>query len=160
MDQFTAILMAIFALAVLLVIGVYNKADSRRFRLDRLLNRERAAIEAWVAECERLQAGASADYRASKKNWQRSACLQAMVGAVKENSEKKLELQEQLLDFCYSFRLAAQEYNKKLEDPLTGKLLHLMGFRPYTALDFYPDVVVAKDEPALTQDETESAHEE
>ena len=31
---------------------------------------------------------------------------------------------------------------KKIEDPITGKLAQLMGFKPYTPLDFYPGVQV------------------
>ncbi len=142
MDQFTAILMAIFAIVMLILIGIYNKADSQRFRLDRFLKKEQEALDAWAAACEELQPGSSSAYRAAKKNWQRTACLQQMVQQVQENSEEKLELQEQLLEFCCIYSRMAGDYNKKLEDPVQGKLLQRLGFRPYTALDFYPGVGV------------------
>ena len=143
MDQITAVLMAIFAICLLIVIGVYNKADSQRFRLDRALKREKEALEAWVAECERLQPGAAEKYRGAKKNWQKTACLQEMVTEVKENSERKLELQEQLFDFCYSYDRMAETYNKRVQDPFQGKILAVLGFRPYTPLDFFPGLSAA-----------------
>lgn len=140
MNQITAILMAIFAIAALILIGIYNKADSQRFRLDRMLHKERELLDAWVTACERLQPGSSAAYRGTKKNWERTAFLQQMVLDVTENSEEKLELQERLLEFCYSFRQQVERFNKKLSDPTQGKLLKVLGFRPYTAPDFYPGV--------------------
>lgn len=69
-----------------------------------------------------------------------------MVETVKENSEEKLNLQEELLDFCFQFRYMAEKYNDKLESSVFKKLYHVLGFRPYTPLDFHPHICPIKPE--------------
>lgn len=137
-----AILMALFSLCMLIVIAVYNRLDRLRFRMDRMLKDAWPHLDVWARICEELQPGCSAEYRKAKPNWKRTACLQDMILNVTENSEEKLDLQVQLLDFCYRYSQLAYNYNRKLEDPLTGKLAQLLGFKPYTPLDFYPGVDV------------------
>lgn len=142
MDSFVAILMAIFAVCMLVVIAIYNNMDRMRFRLDRMLKGAKPALDDWAEACEELQPGCAAEYRKAKQNWKRTACLQEMVTQVPENSEEKLDIQEQLLDFCSRYSQMAFSYNKKIEDPISGKLVQLLGFKPYTPLDFYPDIQV------------------
>lgn len=146
MDSFVAILMALFAVCMLVVIGIYNNLDRLRFRLDRMLKGAWPALNDWVEECEALQPGVAAEYKAARPNWKKTQCLQAMVLACRENSEEKLDIQESLLDFCYRYSQMTEKYNRKVTDPLTGGLARLLGFRPYTPLDFYPDVTVPQPE--------------
>lgn len=142
MDSFIAIVLAILAICMLVLIAIYNDMDRRRFRLDRMLKGAWPALNDWVEACEELRPGCAAEYRKAKQNWKRTACLQDMVTQVPENSEEKLDIQEQLLDFCYRYSQMAMGYNKKIEDPIGGKLVQLLGFKPYAPLDFYPDVQV------------------
>lgn len=144
MDSFVAIVMAILAVCMLVLIAIYNNLDRMRFRLDRMLKGAWPALNDWADACEELKPGSAAEYRKARQNWKRTACLQEMVTQVPENSEEKLDIQEQLLDFCYRYSQMAYNYNKKIEDPITGKLVQLLGFKPYTPLDFYPDIQVPK----------------
>lgn len=146
MEDFFVILLSLVAIAVLVLIGVYNSLDRLRFRLDRMLKSARPALNDWAEECERLQPGVAAAYRAARPNWKKIACLKEMVDACSANSEEKLEIQEQLLDFCYRYSELAEKYNQKVTAPLTGWLARFLGFRPYAPLDFYPDVTVPKPE--------------
>ncbi len=139
MDSFLIILLGILVLAMLALIAYYNHLDRLRFRLDRLLKGAKPALEDWVEECEALQRGVSAAYKAAKGNWRKTACLQAMVTECRANSEEKLDIQEQMLEFCYRYSQLAEQYNQKL-DTAGGQLARLLGFQPYSILDFYPDV--------------------
>lgn len=144
MDNFIAIVLALLAVCMLAVIAVYNRLDRLRFRLDTMLKRARPGLEDWIEACEALQPGCADAYRQARRNWQRTACLQDMVAAVKENSEEKLDAQEALLDFCYRYSRMAESYNKSITAPLIARLAKVMGFRPYAPLDFYPDVTVPR----------------
>lgn len=144
MDNFIAIVMSVLAICMLVVIAIYNNLDRLRFRLDTMLRRANPELEDWLEACEALQPGCTREYRQTKRNWQRSACLQALVSEVTENSEDKLDAQEALLDFCYRYSQMAEKYNRKVTDPVTGGLARLLGFRPYALLDFYPDVTVPR----------------
>ncbi len=144
MDSFVAIVMAILAVCMLVLIAIYNNLDRMRFRLDRMLKGAWPALNDWADACEELKPGSAAEYRKARQNWKRTACLQEMVRQVTENSEEKLDIQEALLEFCHRYSQMTLSYNKKIEDPITGKLARLMGFKPYTPLDFYPDIQVPK----------------
>lgn len=146
MEDILILLIGILVLIMLALIAWYNHLDRLRFRLDRLLKGAMPALDDWADACEALHPGAAEGYRKAKRNWEKTACLQAMVETVAENSAKKLDIQEQLLDFCYQFRCLAEKYNEKLESALFGKLARAMGFRPYAVLDFYPHIRPAKPE--------------
>lgn len=140
MEDILIILLGVLALTVIVLVSLYNNMDRLRYRLDTLLRRARPALDEWVDICHSLHPGSGDEYRQAKRNWQKTACLQKMVETVKENSEEKLTLQEDLLDFCYQFRYMAEKYNEKLESSVFNKLYYAMGFRPYAVLDFYPDI--------------------
>lgn len=146
MEDIFVILMGLLALAVIAVISLYNHMDRQRYRLDCLLRRARPALDEWAEICQSLQPGAADEYFRARRNWQKTACLQQMVETVKENSEEKLDLQEQLLDFCYQFRFIAEKYNEKLASSVFAKLYGVLGFKPYTVLDFYPHIRPEKTE--------------
>lgn len=140
MEDILIILLGLIALAVIAVVSLYNNMDRQRYRLDTLLRRAHPALDEWADICQSLHPGSADEYRRAKRNWQKMACLQQMVETVKENSEEKLDLQEQLLDFCFQFRYMADKYNEKLESSVFKKFYHALGFRPYTPLDFYPNI--------------------
>lgn len=146
MEDILIILLGILALAVIVVVSLYNNMDRLRYRLDTLLRRARPALDEWADMCQSLHPGSADEYRRARRNWQKTACLQKMVETVKENSEEKLNLQEELLDFCFQFRYMAEKYNDKLESSVFKKLYHVLGFRPYTPLDFYPHIRPIKPE--------------
>ena len=146
MEDVIIILLGILAVAVIAVISLYNHMDRQRYRMDCLLRRVRPMLDDWADICQDLHPGSADEYRRARKNWQKTACLQHMVETVTENSEEKLDLQEQLLDFCYQFRCIAEKYNEKLDTALFGKLYQTLGFHPYTVLDFYPHIRPIKTE--------------
>lgn len=138
MEDFIIIVVAILVVIMLAVVGLYNGMDRRRYRMDCLFRRCQPALNDWADACEEIQPGCSQSYRKARRNWQKLECLQEMVGTVTDNSEEKLELQEMLLDFCYQFRQLAEPYNERLQGPILGELYRMLGFRHYTAIDFYP----------------------
>lgn len=141
MENAIVILLSVLAVFMLLVIALYNHLDRLRFRLDRNLHHARKDLAEWVALCAELKPGCDSDWRKAKHNWQKTACLQALVLEMKDlNSPEKLDAQEALLEFCYLYSDMARRYNARLESPLLGRAARLLGFRPYTPLDFYPDV--------------------
>ena len=146
MEDVLIILLGILAVAMIAVISLYNHMDRRRYRMDCLLRRVLPTLDDWADICQELHPGSADEYRQARKNWQKTACLQKMVETVTENSEEKLDLQEQLLDFCYQFRCLAETYNEALESGIFAKLYRALGFHPYAALDFYPHIRPLKTE--------------
>lgn len=142
MENVIILLMTLVMVAMLIVIFVYNGLDRRRFRLERLFKRNKVALDDWVRACEQIRPDCGKAYFAAKKLPEQMERLRQIVQEVRENSEDKLDIQEQLLDFCYHFSRMAADYDRRLESPLTGWLARLLGFKAVGGLDFYPDVTV------------------
>ncbi len=142
MENVGIILITLVVLAMLIVIFIYNYLDRRRFHLERMFKGHKALLDEWVRACEQLRPGCGGAYFAAKKLPEQMECLRALVQSVTENSEDKLERQEELLDFCYNFTSMSAGYDRALARPLIGKVGRLLGFRPVGGLDFYPDVTV------------------
>lgn len=140
MENAIILLMTAVMVAMLVLIFVYNRFDRQRFHLERLFGRNKAKMDEWVRACEALKPGCGKAYFAAKKLPEQTEQLRAIAQSVTENSGEKLDLQEQLLDFCYHFTMMAGEYDRMLESPLTGKIAQWMRFRRVGGLDFYPDV--------------------
>lgn len=138
--------MGLVAAAMLAVIFVYNGLDRRRFHLERMVKRHKEGLDGWARACEALRPGCAKAYFAARRLPDQMRCLRQMTQDVTENSEDKLDWQEQLLDFCYNFSQMADDYDRRLERPVIGKLGRLLGFRPVGGLDFYPDVTIEKTE--------------
>lgn len=138
--------MGLLAAAMLVVIFVYNGLDRRRFHLERMVKRHKEGLDEWAQACEALRPGCAREYFAARKLPDQLRCLRQMAQETPENSDDKLDAQERLLDFCYNFSQMADDYDRRLERPLIGKLGRLLGFRPVGGLDFYPDVSTGKEE--------------
>lgn len=134
------LLMAIASAVMLVVVFIYNGLDRRRFHLERMFKRNKEQLDDWVRACEKLAPNCGEAYFAAKKLPEQMECLRKIVRQVRENSEEKLDIQEQLLDFCYHFSRMADEYDGKLQSPVTGGVARLLGFKAVGGLDFYPDV--------------------
>ena len=152
MEDILIIAAAVLVAVMLALICVYNYLDRRRFFIDRLLGANQTTLDAWAKACGALSPGADEAYCKAKRNWERTAHIQRMVDTVKENSIEKLELQESLLDFCFHYNELAQRYNRALENPLLASVARLFRFRPYTLLDFFPDIQPQQDTKNPRQD--------
>lgn len=140
MEDVLIVLIGIAFALVIAVISLYNHLDRYRYRLDIMIRRARPALDEWADICESLHPHSADAYRRAKRDWKKMEYLQQMAETVKENNEEKLELQEQLLEFCYQFRIMAEKYNEKLNSSLFGAFYRLLGFKPCTILDFYPNI--------------------
>ena len=140
MTDFLIILGALASLAVIAVILFYNRLDRLRFYMERQILAARPKLDAWAACCGELSPGADAAYQKARKGWEITAAVRDLAAAVTRNTDQKLSLQEELLDFCHGYNSLAERYDRTLEGKITGRLAALLGFRPYAVLDFYPDV--------------------
>ncbi len=145
MEDIMIIITGILVVLMLLVIALYNRMDRLRFRLDRLMHHASDALDDWADICHELHPGSADAYRKARKNWEKLACLQQMVSVVTENNEEKLNIQEQLLDFCSQLRQLADRYNDTLDGSILGGFYRMLGFLRYTPLDFYPYIQLPTD---------------
>ena len=146
MESVLVILIAIAALLFIIVSAIYNSLDRMRFFMDRMLKRLKPQIDEWAEECEREDPGCADAYFAAKKNWEKTACLRDLAAAASGGSEKKLSMQDELMEMFTSYNSMAERYNAKLENPFFSKVASLLRFQPYAVVDFYPDVTMPEKE--------------
>lgn len=140
MENFLIILACVAVCMVLACIFIYNYFDRLRFRMERQLKYRMEDLEKWASLCGALEPGSDQAFRAAKKLPDRMQSLAGMAQSVKTNSEEKLDLQESLLEFCFTYNETAEHYNARLTWPVLGAIARRLGFRHFAKLDFYPDV--------------------
>ncbi len=153
MDNFLIILTALLCAVMIGVILIYNNLDRKRFYMDRSLKGAQPQLDKWAKLCGELSPGSDEAYFQAKTNAERLACIEQMVSTVTENTPEKLELQEDMLDFCYSFNQLADRYNDRLDNALLGPIARRLRFRPYCAIDFYP-LIKAPEDPTEPEEPT------
>lgn len=155
------IIIALFCLAVIVLIIVYDIFDRHRFRIERQFKYVRGALGDW-AEATRTLAGLLPDYCEpgveetveryfdSKKPVVKLGCIAQLYGMteglrdiemcepeVAEKLAEKLEMEVELSDFCVLYCELAAKFNKKLEKKPFGSIAKFLRFKPFKPFDFF-----------------------
>ena len=139
MENVLIILTAIFCLAVVATITVYNYFDRINFRIERLIRRHSEALDGWAKKCDTLLSGSADAYFKAKQARAKLKCFCRMIYDVRTGSGEIPEITSQLQDFCSAYNVLAEEYNRKLNLPVIGQIARISRQSPWERLNFYPE---------------------